>query len=108
MLLPCFPLLHAVVSIPGLLLKGNAFGCASSQTSVSDKKKRCRMVIVHRFAFALAYGAGALDQVRVLVTDVTIRCVSGSDRGMWWRPPLHRSVVSGDPARRRRRSRRGR
>jgi hypothetical protein len=105
MLLPCFPLLHAVVPIPGLLLEGNAFGCASSQTSVSDKKTRCRaplgrerpgdggdgsgagagesvlvvdgcgqrararpvwfgcdrVVIAHRFAFALAYGVEALD-----------------------------------------------
>jgi len=88
-------LLHAVVPIPGLLLEGNAFGCASSQTSVSDKKTRCRapsgrerpgnggavpvkggagagesvlvvdgrgrVVIAHRFAFALADGVEALD-----------------------------------------------
>jgi hypothetical protein len=29
------------------------------------------------------------------VTDVTIRCVSGSDPGIWWRPRRHRTGVSG-------------
>jgi hypothetical protein len=56
---------------------------------------RGRVVIAHRFAFALAYGVEVLDQVRVLGHRCDNRCVSGSARDMWWRPLRHRTVVSG-------------
>jgi hypothetical protein len=47
---------------------------------------RGRVVIAHRFAFALAYGVEALDQVRVLGHRCDNPLCQRVGPGMWWRP----------------------